>query len=420
MDVVFYIFTITSFYIDYIFWRNITPNIVAFMGIFLISILYDLFGKGLGFVDVESDVYLYLILFVFSGQMASFLGFYISQKIKFNYKVEPDVKRKFTYSKAGVRFFFIFITFVIGLCLFGIYRAYMLTNSLSGDEFEGLLSHGIIAHVFALLMASTPFIYIIASQGQKINKLYYILLVCVILLLFMKQIKYWVLVPLVWILLLNIYLYNQNSVSKILKNSLIIFSLMFLFFIGAYFFVIILNSGDYDSLDLYSSFIGIFNHLLGYLFSGILVFSSLIRDGVFNDLVWRDSFVVFNGVVNVVSTLVGEGLYKGDEFLIPFYVLNEDTGQTGNVGTLWATFLLYLGNFSFFVFFIIIFFLSLLFSLSKHFGLALIIYTSLVAFMFFSWFASYFALLTIYEVPILASLIYIGLYPFRLKTSFTP
>ena len=410
MNGIFYISIVISFFIDYFFWRKITPYMISFVGVFVISLLYDLFGKALGFIDLEPEVYLYFSIFSFTGLMASLLGGYLSSKITLKHKYPIATYRELlSYSDKGIRYFFVYVLVLGILCLYGVYNAYTISGSWTGEEFEALLSQGVFGHSYALLMASTPFIYLMASQ--KNSKKTYVLLFFVLFLLFMKQIKYWVIVPLIWMFLLSIYI-NRSNMVELLKRAFFISTLIFIFFASAYSLVIIINSGDADIVLMIKD---IFGHFLGYIFSGILVFSSLIKDGYFNNLVPHDPFIAFQGGVNLVSVLIGQGLYQGSEILIPFYSLNPLTGKTGNVGTLWASFLLYLGSYSFFIFFIIILMLSLLLKLSKHYAGAFIVYTCLSSFMFLTWFSSYFSLLSPYETPVLAFIIYVILSRFRLK-----
>ena len=108
---------------------------------------------------------------------------------------------------------------------------------------------------------------------------------------------------------------------------------------------------------------------------------------------------------NILSSLVGKGVYEGEHVLINFYVLDDGFGKTGNVGTLWADFMLYMGVFAFPVYFLLYFAVYLLFMLSKAYFVCFIYYSGIVSFLFFSWFSSYFKLLSPYEVPILSAFI---------------
>ena len=401
MSVIFYILILYGFYLDFYFWRNITPLIISFSGVLIISLLYDLFGGLLGFIDVEPLIYLYILTFFFCGLIASILAAFITRKMTVNTSSDwVVIRNKIECSYKSINFFLFFTMIISIVCTVGIFVSYKSTGYFYGDDYERILSQGIIGHSYALLLSISPFLFIFSKQDScsKFQRLSLkFLLVLILFLLFMKQVKYWVIVPMIWFFLINLYLYNKGILDFIKKSAVVLIAILLLFFM-VYFYKIIISSGDVDIILAINQ---IANHFLGYLFSGLLVFSSMIRDGTFNSSISLDIFVIFNGGINFISTVIGQGLYHGKELIIPFYKLSS-SGLTGNVGTIWATFLLYSGWYSFILFSAVIFLLSIFFCLAKRSFSFFILYTCLSSFMALCWFASYFALLSSIEVPFLS------------------
>ncbi|WP_233380377.1 DUF6337 family protein, partial [Escherichia coli] len=147
-------------------------------------------------------------------------------------------------------------------------------------------------------------------------------------------------------------------------------------------------------------------HFFGYLYSGILTFSIYISKGLYNQLDAKDILGLFSGPVNVLNILIGEKIISLD-ITRPFVTLNEYSGTVGNVPSLWGTLLLAGGYLSLPIYFLIIFLISVLQWFSKRSNLALIIYTFLTSFLFFSWFDYYYYLLMPFEVSVLCVIFYI-------------
>jgi hypothetical protein len=421
-------------YIELKMWKALTPLIVAFSGITVISVLHSTLGGYLGFFDVNPEVFLYISYFLaiaFASSLFVFLIFsytriqhsYLATGSQSTRACAPDGSRidNTDLNKSGLvaadlipgRVFdnsfaaYLFLGAVLLLLIFVLYsilRAYVSAGEIAGEEFEHALSYGIVGHSFALLMACVPFLYLFSklSVSRYVRRLCFAFLVLCFLFLFMKQVKYWVLVPLIWILVISFRLYgfsfNMSLFYKGVGGSAIAIILFFI----VYLVQIVSGNDGVSALDIPVLLLDIFYHLLGYAFSGLLVFSSLIDDGVFYTLNYKDAAVAFEGLFNILGALVGGGLYDGDHFVIEFYVLDDVFNKTGNVGTLWADFLIYMGIFAFPIYFIMFFLLYFLFMLSRFSFLAFIYYTGIVSFLFFSWFSSYFKLLSPYEIPLLS------------------
>lgn len=428
------LFFLVVMFIELKIWQALTPLIVAFSGITVISVMHSTFGGYLGFIKVHPEVYLYISCFLaisFASSLFVFVIFYFSRVGRSNLSAGFQVTRACSSAKkksdnnslnklclatadlAPSRIFnnnfvaYLFLNAVSLLMMFVLYsvlRAYFSVGRIAGEEFEHALSYGVVGHAFALLMACVPFLYLFVklSASRWVRRMCFVSLILALIFLFMKQVKYWVLVPLIWILVINFMLYGFKFNMRLFYKVLGMSAVAIILFFTVYFVQVVSGNNGVGGLDIPELILNVFYHLLGYAFSGLIVFSSLIDDGFFVSLNYKDAAVAFEGLFNIFSALVGGGGYDGDHFVIDFYVLNEVFYKVGNVGTLWADFIIYMGFFAFPIYFVMFSLLYFLFMLSRFNFLAFIYYTGLISFLFFSWFASYFKLLSPYEVPILS------------------
>lgn len=418
MSVIFYLMVIIVFYFDYKLWRKVTPNIISFFGITVISIFYDMFGGQLGFIEVNFEVYIYLMFFLLFGFLGSLVAFFILRVVGFNVRGQVLDFNIRSGGKGNIAFFMAFII-LVSFISYSILNVYRLTATLTGDEFESYLTYGILGHAYTLLLATIPFLFLKYRSRAGVLNVYIYFIFAAIFLLFLKQVKYWVIVPFIWIFIIKIYLDSNSIAVGVFKFSFYCGLFSLFSFVMVYFYKIAYHSDGISEIEFFSVLLDIANHLFAYLFSGLLVFSELIGDGVFNEHMVRDPLVLFRGATNIFRAVLGLGVYEEEGFLIDFYTINTVTMKTGNVGTLWASFLLYLGYFSFLFFFTIIFLLSLFLGLSTRYNLAFLLYTCISAFIFLSWFASYFELISPYETSSLVIFIYIFSYGIRNNLNFS-
>lgn len=431
----FYFYLLFAFvvmYLDLRMWKGLTPLVVAFSGVTFIAVLHSTVGRYFGFAAVDPRVFGYISYFISVGFASSLCVFAIFSTFRkpqneaehlrspescsvesrggevCSIESRPTAAGLFpcdTFNnKAAAYLFLSSIFLLLAFLAYSIRHAYVTTGVVSGEGFEHALSFGVVGHSFALLMACVPFLYLFfkLSAHRHVRRLCFALLVLSFIFLFMKQIKYWVLVPLVWIMILNFRLEGFRLNVSLLYKSLVVAAVAVLLFFLVYLFQVVSGNNGAAGLDFSALFFNIFYHLLGYAFSGLIVFSSLIEDGVFDMLNYKDIAVAFEGFSNILSVTLGRGRYEGEQFVIEFYVLDSVLNKTGNVGTLWADFMLYMGVFAYPVYFLMFFSLYFLFMISRSSFLAFMYYTGVVSFFFFSWFASYFKLLSPYEIPVLS------------------
>jgi hypothetical protein len=387
-------------------WKKITPLIVSFLGIFLISVAHELLWHFFDLKPVLLDVYLYLSIFMGITFLASIVNYAIfSQFLKKDSVLQSGRSVDITIHGGGIGNGIVFLIGVVAFCsawiVWGIYKAYSSTGLISGDSFEAMLSYGVVGHSFAILFSIVPIIYLslLIVQTAVGKFLLLVMLVFVLSLLVVKQVKYWVIIPIVAIIITDYYYHQVNVVKRLLYMLCCVFLIITLFF-GVYFFQI--ASSGYDVWGNFSFvFYDVGYHFLGYLFSGLIVFSGVITDGYVDALEYRSYCAVFEAQCNIFSITFDGSLWSESFFLIDFYPIDNLFGKTGNVPTLWGVFLLQLGWLSFFIYFLISCVFYLLFVLAHRYLSFLFLYITIASFMFMSWFASYFALLSFYEVSIL-------------------
>ncbi|WP_435945565.1 DUF6337 family protein [Dryocola sp. BD586] len=398
---------------DYYIWKKITPCMVSFVGVFFIIFVHALIGEPLGFIAIEPTIYIFILLFYVVGLTASiscaFLMASLTRNIPYsNY----NISKKYP---PGVRTTILSISFAVALlCLYFIFHAWQVAGSFVSDDFEGLLSYGVIGHVFSLLVALIPFV--LKCFHTKRSKSVFLFIVFILFLLFMKQVKYWVMIPLVWIFWYSMVAgYIKMSAKKILLLCVLIVSALILLFFSVYFMKVVF-SGDEVNVDYGVLFYDIMIHFFGYLYSGVLTFSVFITKGMYNNLVANDILGLFSGPVNIINLLLGDDLIN---LTLPksMEIINTYSGTSGNVPTIWGTLLMAAGYYSFIIYFMIIFFVSFLQWMTKYSGLFYILYTFMTSFLFFSWFDYYYYLLMPFEVIILCSIFYLIFERGHLKNS---
>lgn len=426
----FLISVLIVFIIEWKLWRTLTPTIISFGGVAVISLIHATVGRYMGFFDVNPMVYLYISGFLFTSFFSSLIVFFIfnlsrnkittsevysdnfflshapkDQRIN-NYRKDYNLIGPLFKSRNINNTFLIFVFTMLCFIFYSVLKAYFRLGVITGEAFENELSFGVVGHAFALLMACLPFLYILSKSAYSANlkKISMIFLIVSLSLLFMKQIKYWVLVPVIWLSLIYFKIYSHRISVSFLVKLFWIFLICVALFYSVYLFQILYWSG-FSGGEIKESSMSIVYHMFGYMFSGIMTFSSLIEDGLLNELMYRDIGVAFQGLSNILAILSGGSLYAGEIFTINFYVLDSVYQKTGNVPTIWGDFLLYLGFFSYPIYFILYFIIYCLLVASRFSPIIFFYYTGLVSFLFFSWFASYFKLLSIYEVPLLSMVV---------------
>ncbi|MCK6709374.1 DUF6337 family protein [Enterobacter cloacae] len=407
----FFLVILFGFSIDYFVWRRITPLIASYIGVFFIVLTHILFGKQLGFVDIEDGIYTFISLFFLIGLIASLVCAFIMAWLTKNMDLRSYKNNKTSRVSKAVIWLALLISF---LCAYFIYSAGTKLGSYVSEDFENALTYGVPGHVFAILVSLMPFVLKRYHADKRKSILF--LLLCILVLLFMKQVKYWVMIPFVWMVWYSVV----SGYIKLTFSRLIILSVLIIFLLTSFFFLVyfmkVVFSTTSQSVDYSAVIYDIMIHFFGYLYSGILTFSVYFRQGIFNNLSVNDLMGLFAGPINVLNLILGEDLINLN-LTRPFVVLNNYSGTVGNVPSFWGTLLMASGYLSFGIYFILMFAISLLQWFSKYSNLALMVYTFLTSFLFFSWFDYYYYLLMPFEVSMLCIFFFI-LFEKRMKTNF--
>lgn len=394
MIFLFFLLLPIGFTLDYFCWKRLTPCIVSFVGVYLILLTYEFVGQPLGFIALNNYVYFYILLFYLCGFLASISAAILFSRID---KIKTPIIdfSLFNYGHRA-KYFITNIALLMSLiCAWHIFSAYHELGSFVSEDFEARLTYGFAGHSFAILMATLPFLVEIYLKEKK--KKYIFFIAMIFILLFMKQVKYWVMIPLVWMVWYIISgKFIQLSIRKYIIISFQLLIMLLVLFFSVYFMKVIMSNQS-GSLDYFSVIFSIMIHFLGYLFSGILTLSNYEGLGLYNNLTFTDGLGLLAGFLNIFNAITGSDLLTL-ELVRPMLSLNTVYGAVGNVPSIWGTMLLSAGNYAFLFFFIMIFLLSILCGMSRHSKLMLIIYTFLTSFLFFSWFDYYYYLLTPYEV----------------------
>ncbi|WP_236651432.1 DUF6337 family protein, partial [Enterobacter cloacae] len=387
----FFLVILFGFSIDYFVWRRITPLIASYIGVFFIVLTHILFGKQLGFVDIEDGIYTFISLFFLIGLIASLVCAFIMAWLTKNMDLRSYKNNKTSRVSKAVIWLALLISF---LCAYFIYSAGTKLGSYVSEDFENALTYGVPGHVFAILVSLMPFVLKRYHADKRKSILF--LLLCILVLLFMKQVKYWVMIPFVWMVWYSVV----SGYIKLTFSRLIILSVLIIFLLTSFFFLVyfmkVVFSTTSQSVDYSAVIYDIMIHFFGYLYSGILTFSVYFRQGIFNNLSVNDLMGLFAGPINVLNLILGEDLINLN-LTRPFVVLNNYSGTVGNVPSFWGTLLMASGYLSFGIYFILMFAISLLQWFSKYSNLALMVYTFLTSFLFFSWFDYYYYLLMPFE-----------------------
>ncbi len=402
MILLFICSAIVVFCFDYKLWNAFTPVMISFSGIIFILCSHYLLGESLGFKRVDDSVYVFLTMFLYSAFASSLICNFLVHRININ--VRAKVRNNEIYSDKKRIFIIYFCFFLSCICLMFIIKSWMSLGNLVSEDFESSLTYGVAGHSFALLVASLPFL--VKCIYTRKSAITIALLFCVFLLLFMKQVKYWVMIPFVWMVW---YCITSKFVKLSLIKTLLITSCVIIFLLCFFFLVYLMKvmlSNVSGNLDYLTIIYDITIHFFGYLYSGVITFSAYIQQGFYTNLSSKDLWGLFAGPLNVINVLLHNDLIEL-ELNRPFIILNSFSLSVGNVPTLWGTILLAGGYTSILIYFLINAFLYMLLFATKFSNLAILIYTFLTSFLFFSWFDYYYYLLMPFEVAVFCSLFYI-------------
>jgi hypothetical protein len=258
------------------------------------------------------------------------------------------------------------------------------------EEFEALYGSGLGAH---LLTFGTVLVILLLGISQKKDKVLLFTAGTLLLLIFARQVKYAVILPMMAV---SLYRVASNRMRLSVRAVLGVIFGAFALFMLVYMFGFWTLSPS--ALSQGSTYVFLVRHFLGYLLGGVLVFGHLVQAGI--GTVAGDPAITFSPFVNLFAaatsgTLVG----SGNEYAA---VISTAGGEPANVSTLFGPLLIGLGYFGTAAYTLSLGLVSYCIysasQLSRNCWL-LVLWTFHASFLALSWFGNYFELLVAIEAP---------------------
>src|SRR5690606_10742071 len=138
------------------------------------------------------------------------------------------------------------------------------------EEYSRLLSHGFAGHVLVFIMMTIPLILFLRKKWDFLSL---VIVIIGMLLLFMRQVKSWLIIPILFCLFMywysGRYVFNFRGSLKLISIGLFISGLFFAVYLLGW----ISRADDLSVDSFYSAVEAIAVHFLGYVVSGVLGFS---------------------------------------------------------------------------------------------------------------------------------------------------
>lgn len=407
MIFLFVILSLSSIGIDFLVWRQLTPNIIAITPTFLLTVLCASVGPALGFSPLSDEFYQVLSLFFLLGALASFsVGLLLGPALL---SVREQVAFCMTrnFHTGFLKFLLLIVLFVL---IVSVVSSYVKIENLHEESFSGTLSYGFIGHCFVFLMVAVP-IFLFCKKKFDITSAGIVLLSIILLLL--KQVKSWLVIPILFYALLC---YSSGRVkgwkTLIFKILLLVVILSLVFFI-VYFINHLSYSGFQISQELViNSIYSTATHFLSYLFAGILGFSELLRtQNIFScDGNWHYLVLTLYNIFSVV-----QGGAPDSAVVDQFLIINEQFSKSSNVFTLWGTLLLRSGWVAFFIYPLLIGSLTAFLVFFRTALVFFLLYCYIVSFLGIAWFEYYYYHLAVFEgvvfIFLLSILLHVNILP---------
>ncbi len=368
--------------------RRITYNIIAHAPLLIVYTLYHFLGEGYGFVKLNDDVAIVYTIFILLGFLSEGAVLSIKKGAGIVNTKELKVSPFFAY----------FCLALVCIVLMHI-RELSLMYGVSSDIFEQKMSGGFIGHSLVFLMASLPFLYLLYKDGSVSKYTLFIVISLIFLSLFLKQVKSWVMIPMVFLLFIFLSFSDDSGGRKRFIYSFLVLVFSALLFFLVYFFKKI-NSDSGTDVDFLETFHDILKHFLFYLFSGVGAFSEGINNGLDKTVGW---YLPFMPIVHSIEKILGNDLTPAVSNA--GFIINASYPRLSNVFTMFGTLWVNMGYMSFVYYSIVVALLTVL-SIRRESVIMSFIYLFFASFAVFSWFDFYYFHLTVYEVPIFMIFIY--------------
>jgi len=318
-------------YIDYKEFKSIfTPFTVVSFPIVMIVLYAESIGRLRGYYSITLDTYTFLIFNFFLLWLPGQLVFFANSG---NIKGIGEFENiEIFIQKFGlILLFFLWIAILSAfLDLFSFIRQYGI-YIVTTETFEKNYGRGILGHL--TLLGYPSFILLASYVPPNINKkVTLISLFLMAFVIFVSQIKYHLILPLITIFILKFFITKDKI--KAYRNLVIAGILISLIFAMTYFFTFTIAYGYSEAL---SSIGFILKHFEHYIVSGPLALSKLLSD-------YRNIFSIkdlFVPLINIYQWLIGDEIYTTAS-RIELWIAISETDST-NVGTMFAAIYLALG-----------------------------------------------------------------------------
>lgn len=310
-----YIFIVTISLLTYISYRvtkNLLNTFTVLVGPYLFIVpINNWYITKYGFFRIGDET----IIMLLTGIICFFIGFIIaSRKCKKNFS-SFNFKH---YNLHNIVRYVIIVECIVAIRFFYIIATHGL-SFISTPDYEGILTKGILGHLFLTIYPLIPIIFLYWLENKK-NISYLLTVIIGISLLFLTLVKYHVIG--MFILLYLFSAINNNKYLK--KGAVIIISLVCTIFILNYLFQFAINDTAYKVDNSYY-----LQHLWGYI-SGSLIYDNYIFEhGI------RVGTDIFYKLGSFIFAPINMFLSLADITLFPhkaqgFFLLSK-TGEYGNV-----------------------------------------------------------------------------------------
>lgn len=382
MFAIYILTSVAVFIFTYYVWKRITFNLIANIPCGIVAILYIIFGDTYGFKPLNSNLFVYLSLFMLVG---FFTEVVIVFMFRYNYNnIRPNV------AFIRVPSFFVYGIALTSLLILFVAYSYAQKYGITSEDFEAKMASGLIGHGLIFLMVTPPFIYLSYKNKQISFKVFLFSVSLVFTCLFIKQVKSWIMIPMIYFILMYLY-YNEINKRRFFLIGAISACLLILLFFSVYYIKAMLTNTLGESGDFLDQ---IYRHFLFYFFSGLGAFSEYLNNDITSNREW---YVLITPIINVINYITGEPLIN---VINPLnYTINYELNNSSNVFTMFGTMWLYMGFGSLFFYTAIVALQSILY-LKRSSILLGNIFWLISSFGSFSWFEYYYFHLAAYEAPI--------------------
>ena len=376
--------------VDKIFFKTYyTPFVVLAVPFLIVTGLVYSIGPLFGFFSLSYRVVMIWIIYLFLFWL---FGSFLTMSLFRKYFVKNEPFKPIRY-RTTLQNNLINISWLIIIIVFIrlIKTCHRFHGFKVGDEqFALFFVKGIIGHLIVFLILMLIYFSILLRRSDKSNK---ILILLILLTLFIYQVKTWIFAPV--FVILFFLLIEKRIIIRVKSLVFLIFLIYFVFLIF-YFPLSGFNKEYFFDLDTYKFII---NHILFYLFSGVLGFSEHIKAGFLANI---DPELIFRPFINIFNVITFSGEIKPIVSQI-YYPVNYNSINASNVYTFFGTLIAYSGYLTAAIYTIILsislYFLLLLNFINKNIWIILL-YLFMLSGLGMGWFNFYFNNLTFIEIPV--------------------